>query len=365
MKIGILTLPLHTNYGGILQAYALQTVLERMGHDVRLISKKYDIEPGLIGKIRHILSPLKSFVMLYLLPEQFSKDRCRYTRRFVNKWIKKEGFISFESIPSNYYDAIVVGSDQIWRKSCAENFQFIKDIRISFLSFARNWNIKRISYAASFGTDKWEYDSNSTRDCSNLIRLFNAVSVREDSGVSLCNKYLNCEAIHLIDPTLLLSKSDYLNLINKKYKKNSGIMVYILDENEAKITYINELKKETGKPSFVTNIPDNKLHNSNSELIQPPLEKWLQSFEDADIVVTDSFHACVFSIIFNKPFIVIVNIERGASRFYSLLKMLNQEFRIVDTSKPLLFDNKLLSKPDCELSILQEKAISFLRDNLE
>ena len=99
--------------------------------------------------------------------------------------------------------------------------------------------------------------------------------------------------------------------------------------------------------------------------IQPPLEKWLQSLEDADMIITDSFHACVFSIIFNKPFIAIPNMERGASRFYSLLKMVNQECRIVDTSKPLVLDDVLLSKPDCVLSHYQEKSISFLKDNLK
>ena len=164
---------------------------------------------------------------------------------------------------------------------------------------------------------------------------------------------------------MLLSKEDYLKLIKKRYRKNSGIMTYILDEDDAKISLVEEIKKKTGKAVFRSNVPYNQLNRKVRGAIQPPLENWLQSFEDADMVITDSFHACVFSIIFNKPFIAIPNIERGASRFYSLLKMVNQEYRIVDTYKPLVLDDDLLSKPDCDLSLYQEKSISFLQMNLK
>ena len=117
MRIGILTLPLHTNYGGILQAYALQTVLERMGHEVSLINGLPSVKKrNLYGKIRHALSPIKRFVVLHLVPDHFSKNSGRYTSRFVEKWMKRDNFKSTDSIPSDYYDAIVVGSDQIWRK---------------------------------------------------------------------------------------------------------------------------------------------------------------------------------------------------------------------------------------------------------
>ena len=367
MKIGILTLPLHTNYGGILQAYALQTVLERMGHEVSLIhgSGQINIKRNLYRRIRHTLSPLRIFVSQNLIPDQFSRDSGRYTRRFKQKWIKCHDFKSTDSIPYDYYDAIVVGSDQIWRKIYVEKSKFLNHIETSFLDFAEGWDIKKISYAASFGTDEWEYDEESTKRCSELIQMFDAVSVREASGVTLCNKYLHHDAVQLLDPTMLLSKDDYLKLIKKRYRKNSGIMTYILDEDDSKNSLVEEIKKKTGKTVFRSNVSYNKLDSQVRGAIQPPLEKWLQSFEDADMVITDSFHACVFSIIFNKPFIAIPNVERGASRFYSLLKMVNQEYRIVDTSKPLVLDDVLLSKPDCDLSQYQKISISFLQKNLK
>ena len=366
MKIGILTLPLHTNYGGILQAYALQTVLERMGHEVGLINGFPNVKrENLYITIRHKLSPIKQFVSLHLIPDHFKKDSGIYTRRFVKKWIKRDDFKSIDSIPSNYYDAIVVGSDQIWRKIYVEKSHFLQNVESSFLYFARTWNIKKISYAASFGTDEWEYDERTTKNCKDLIQMFDAVSVREASGLELCRQYLHHDAVHVLDPTLLLSKEDYLKLITKRYKKRSGIMTYILDEDDTKLSLVEELKGKTGYPVFQSNISYNQIDKHVRGAIQPPLEQWLQSFDDADMVITDSFHACVFSIIFNKPFIAIPNMERGASRFYSLLRMVGQEYRIVDANKPLMLDNDILGKPNCNLSGYQKKSMSFLYENLK
>lgn len=362
MRIGILTLPLHSNYGGILQAYALQTILERMGHEVRLITC---IKPGLYGKIRHKLSPIKRIVKHCLIPNRFSKDSSRHTRKFINKWVCMDYYVSTTSINRNQYDAIVVGSDQIWRKLYVEMSPFLNTIETSFLNFAKNWNIKRISYAASFGTDEWEYSEESTKKCSELIQLFDAVSVRENSGVELCRKYLNHDAIQLLDPTMLLTKEDYLRLIPKRTNNRHGIMTYILDENEHKLALVKTIKDETGMDVFKSNVSYNDIDARKRGAVQPPVEHWIQSFEDADMVITDSFHACVFSIIFNKPFIAIPNKGRGASRFYSLLKMVNQEYRIMDTSKNTFIDETVFSKPNCDISELQKKSLAFLQDNLK
>ena len=96
MKIGILTLPLHTNYGGILQAYALQTVLERMGHEVSLISIKAKRKSGMVGILRYwILSPIKQFFIRNFVPAQYSGNRGYYTSKFIKKWIHRDFFTSY------------------------------------------------------------------------------------------------------------------------------------------------------------------------------------------------------------------------------------------------------------------------------
>ena len=364
MRIGILTLPLHTNYGGILQAYALQTVLERMGHEAGLITSEPQKKPGLYGKIRHLLSPIKWFVKQYFVPDRFTKDSSRHTRSFVNKWINQDCFVSVKSIRKDQYDAIVVGSDQIWRRLYVEKSTFLGNIETSFLDFAKNWNVKRISYAASFGTDEWEYSEESTKRCADLIQRFDAVSVREFSGIELCRKYLSHDAVHLLDPTMLLTKEDYKRLICKRIMKRNGIMTYILDEDEKKLSIVETVKNATGMEVFKSNVSYNDLDKGKRGAVQPPVEHWLQAFDDAEFVITDSFHACVFSIIFNKPFIVIPNRERGASRFQSLMDAFQQEYRMVDVNKNFILSDKLFGNPNCDVSPFRENAINYLQSNL-
>ena len=173
MKIGILTLPLHTNYGGILQAYALQTVLERMGHEVFVLDK---------GQIRH----LKVWEALWIYPKRFAVKYVKrknidifairhhnkifpiisqYTQLFIDKYIHVLKVNDFSKLNSHDFDAIVVGSDQIWRP------EYNEKIENAYLRFAELWNIKRIAYAVSFGTDKWGYTAKQTNTCTVLGAL--------------------------------------------------------------------------------------------------------------------------------------------------------------------------------------------------
>ena len=181
MKIGILTLPLHTNYGGILQAYALQTVLERMGHEVCLIEKKRKLLPFPLWKVpfvygKRILN-LSGDALPVFYEQKINRERPivgQNTDKFINKYIKRRIVNDYSDIKETDFDAIVVGSDQIWRP------KYFHEIVHAFLDFTKGWNIKRIAYAASFGTDEWEYTPQQTERCAKLVKLFDAVSVRSD-----------------------------------------------------------------------------------------------------------------------------------------------------------------------------------------
>ena len=104
------------------------------------------------------------------------------------------------------------------------------------MNFAQKWNIKRISYAAPFGTVEIEYAYMQQQKCGELVRLFDAVSVREDCGVDLCRSMFDVEAKHVLDPTMLLNSDDYIKLIaNSSVQKSKGdLMTYILDEDYQK-----------------------------------------------------------------------------------------------------------------------------------
>lgn len=368
MRIGIFTQPIHTNYGGILQAFALQTVLEQRGHKVTVIKLSL-FRPLLTFKTPFSL--IKRGIKKYIM-----KKKCRifeeryfnksylitgfYTLNFINKYIH---LIDFNKITPNMFDAIVVGSDQVWRP------KFNYPIERSFLDFTTNWNITRIAYAASFGTDEWEFTNKQTQHCRKLIKNFKAVSVREDSGIDLCKTKLDVEAIHVLDPTMLLEKEAYIKLFNTvpPVGERGDLLTYILDETKEKNDIIHKVSNATNFIPFKVNSKIEDDYAPIKERVQPPVEHWLKGFYDAKFIVTDSFHGCVFSIIFNKPFIVYANIKRGNSRIESLLKIFRLEERLINSIE--MIDEKLLKSEINWDSVNQiklswiKKSTDFLRLN--
>lgn len=341
MKIGILTLPLHTNYGGILQAYALQTFLERMGHEVIVLNRDRSIYSP---KHKQILSYTKYLIKKYCLGRKVSpfksakrknierEEREQYTSVFINKYIHTYVVKKIDKdVPKNV-DAFVVGSDQVWRHKYFTRL-FKSRIENAYLKFCEGENVKRIAYAASFGTEEWEYTEAETKECARLLALFDAVSVREESGVKLCSdKLARNDAKHVLDPTMLLSQEDYIKIVDdaETPKSSGNLMCYVLDDNADIQEMINSIAQKRGLTPFVANSKVEEKSRSNKERIQPPVERWLRGFMDAEFVVTDSFHACVFSILFHKPFVVIGNKTRGYSRFESLLKLFGLENRLIE-----------------------------------
>ena len=217
MKIGILTQPLHSNYGGLLQNYALQQTLVRAGHEVETIdwgggSGLHETLYRIKIRVLHTLFPNK-YPQLKYRPNK--KERAiiqRNTNHFINTYINHtEAMHSYEEFvkqaSKGKYDAYVVGSDQCWRP-CYNAF-----LPSMFLDFVQDKQVKRIAYAASFGTDKWEFTPQQTAVCVPLAKKFDMVSVREDSGVKLCKEHLGVDAVHVLDPTMLLTKEEYIQLI--------------------------------------------------------------------------------------------------------------------------------------------------------
>lgn len=338
MKVGIITLPCYTNYGGILQAYALSHVLQGMGcvTEVVYIRRRWHL-PLWKKPFAYVKRAVKKYVLrrpAWVFYERKAAKEwpvvIQNSFKFVEKHTPYRVYESYSSIQEADYEAFVVGSDQVWRPEYFKSSSEGSDIREAYLHFARKWNVRRIAYAASFGVDYWEYTPQQTAECARLAKLFDAIGVREESGVGLCRHHLNVDAKHVLDPTMLLSRNDYEALIDEAPTPHKGeILNYILDYDEGKIKFIGEAERTFGKHSFRVNSRIEEWWAPLAERIQPSVESWLQSFRDADLVITDSFHACVFSIIFNKPFYVLGNKERGLTRVHSLLSMFNLEDRIV------------------------------------
>lgn len=330
MRVAILTLPLHTNFGGILQAYALQTVLERIGNDVCVL----EISRPAVSKWSRCAIFVKRLIKFIIRKETaFYGSRTEWeivnsnTQRFICNYIHQKSISNLMSLHEGDFDAVVVGSDQIWRT------EYYQPISNAYLAFAKGWkNIKRIAYAPSFGTDDWKYSSQETHECSSLLKMFDAVSVRESSGVSLCKEYFGVDAVQMLDPVLLLEKEVYLALAYSVTRKHGHYMLScFLDASEEKESIAKSLSCKYGLSLFRNNNPDTECYSLSFEKrIQSPVEEWIAGFRDAEFVITDSFHGCVFSILFNKPFAVILNEKRGNCRIHSLLDMFGLEWCIIE-----------------------------------
>lgn len=267
MRIGILTLPLHTNYGGILQAYALQTVLERMGHEASVITTPNKAE---LPVWKWPYSYPKRMIRKYILgknePFFFESYYNRvypivgqYTLQFINKYIHCFEVGKLLDLKEKDFDAFVVGSDQVWRP-----MYYPTRIENAYLDFARDWNVKRMAYAASFGTSDWEYTAGQTRRCRELLRKFDVVSVREESAVELCRKFFGVNVSHVLDPTMLLDVQDYVDLVKRADipKSKGTLLCYILDETESTTDLISRLASETGGGSFPRKFTCGRLERS-------------------------------------------------------------------------------------------------------
>ncbi len=343
MKLGILTQPLHGNYGGLLQAYALQRVLRGLGHDAWMVrlSPLYGehmpaaqrfrqelvwaatglIAPALRDPEAVELSRMRAFADKYVCPQTRLVSRPADLARLCNEKLRFEGY--------------VVGSDQVWRPC------YNPHLGSMFLDFAAEKSVRRVAYAASFGVDQWEYDTVQTAACSALARRFDAVSVREDSAIGLCRRYLGVAALQVLDPTLLLEREEYATLVSTAGdpQRDGSLFCYLFDRTAKNLDIVNRVARRTGLVPFETRAAYpptwHHLRQHREDCIVPGVTAWLRSFMDARMVVTDSFHGCVFSIIFGKPFIAIGNEERGTARFMSLLGMMGLENRLLKTGAEL------------------------------
>lgn len=382
MRIGILTLPFNINYGGVIQCYALQTVLQRMGHEVVVLNRKFDNPPLIVVMLR-LVSIVKCFVRRYVfgnesikLSNPFSHFYYIYVkypimdnraiRDFVHSYFKITSSKASSRALRSYVlrhklDCIVVGSDQVWRECYCP---CITDYFLGFLP--SGCKVRKIAYAASFGVQDSPISARWLDECIRLAGRFDALSVREDSGVTLMQEVFGLQAKRVLDPTMLLEREDYRLLVSKEDKAaaSTGVLAYILDKTPEKKQIMDDVAGKLQLPcqSF---IPD-----AEKVCVLPSVGQWLAAFDRAGFVITDSFHGCVFSILFRKNFIVILNKNRGADRFHSLLKQFGLQNRLISGYGDLKKKAGELFKPidyaavEEKLSRLKADSLRFLREAL-
>lgn len=268
----------------------------------------------------------------------------------------KEIKLSYDELKEKDYDFLVVNSDQTW-VNVTPNYL----LDYGYLKFAEHWNIRKFIYGASYPLNFWIYRNDFNIKAGNLLKKFSGVSVREINTVSLAEKYLRVKPEFVLDPTLLIDKKYYLNLI-KDYKNNyinfNYICIYQLDKND-RLNYFIE------NSSRILNFTIHKVDINKDNYV----EDFIYCINNSRAVITDSYHGTIFSILFEKPFFSIINYRRGNTRFTSLKKALNIHDRILCPLKDN-FINKthlLIEKFTVNKTLfdsMKKKSMNFLKKNL-
>ena len=388
MKLAIITQPLFDNYGGILQCYPLQTILQRMGHEVVVLNRRGPKERlSLWLFLLRCVSVIKCIIRRYILgqkqwaiikpwatwyvPDKRQRKTSahrKFLRQFIHEHFHQSSLLTSTDDMARWAnthpcDAFVVGSDQVWRGA------YNADVTESFCSFLPDTDPRRrIVYAASFGTEYVDISPEKLPECRRLAQFFSAVSVREQSAIRLAKEALGIEPQWVLDPTMLLTADDYRSLWQHEESQWEGITTYVLDASEEKSQIQHDVSQTLSLPVNALMLPPIDQDGKLVDMI--PVEGWLKAFAQASFVITDSFHGCVFSIIHRKPFIAIANRERGIDRFTSLLGYFGLMDRLIFSLEEYQQKRSSLLTPIDYVPIVQKHeearaaSLTFLREAL-
>ena len=352
MKIGIITLPLHTNYGGILQAYALQTVLERMGHQVDILEEPLVYKHASLNRyIRRILKKCvgkRSIINYEGFMRKWQPRVAANINQFINTYIHRR-IVNFDSLSDGEYDAFVVGSDQIWRKQSTGRFNpiYFADNPI----FAK----KHIAYAASMG--KLHSEDGDLQFLHDKLQKFDAISVREASLCQLVNRAGFASKV-VLDPTLLLTKEDWNNTIpTRRLVKEDYLLFYNMQKNAFNYDAVERFANSKGL-KVVEIRPDSSHKKNVFSLIGP--EEFLSLVRYSSFVITSSFHGLAFSVIYEKQF--FCSYSEKADRAKTLLSSLQLGDRLIMPGLDILPTCENIDYKHSKLLFehMKEESINFL-----
>lgn len=344
-KIATLTFHRAINYGAILQTYALQKSLEKLGCDTEVLDYRSDFLENLHNP--HNISKYKSFLhyCYSVLKNRVKKDNRKAFREFSESYLKISEKYSKSNIKNaaDEYKAVIVGSDQVWNYNCTD---FDKTYFLDFLSDKK----QKYSYAASIGV-KLE-DGKICGEYKSLLSDFSVLSVREEQARMELNK-LDLFSQTSLDPTLLLSGDEWRKIaVKPKGNFKKYVLVYVITPTKSIFDIAKKLSRKYGMEIiYINEFLFNKFGVKNKSRITP--NEWLWLFDNADFIVTNSFHGTAFSVNLKKQFYVEplpvkTNVN---SRIYDFLNILNLNDRIITTPerleyKPLKYDG--ISFEECK-----------------
>ena len=358
MKVAIITLSGHSNYGNRLQNYALQKFLSNYVDVVDTIwyeDNKFLPEKPLWNWKILIKCIINRNNIRNNMKHSYGKDCIREynIKKFSDKYINIKYDYKIKSYLNREYDYFIVGSDQVW------NPQYKQYYSEKFLKFADKE--KRLSYAASFGVK--EINDNKVKNIfKNSLREMKYISVREVDGAKLIKNLIGVNVEVLVDPTILISKEEWkdIEICPEWYKGKKYILTYFLGKPSSII--MNLAKKKNWE---IFNLMD----KNNFNLYTSRVEEFIYLVEHAELVATDSFHACVFSILMNTPFLVVNRQQKGVadmtSRIDTLMDLFGYQDRYIVNSKCKLSDEEILNMDFSKVKAIQEREKKRSKDFLE
>lgn len=339
-KIGIAAVTYKENFGSALQTYATQYTLEKMGYDARIFEIKGVHREIHIKKLLYYAGRMFDSVELkYLLAnlksrsrktasastDQYAQEmnvRKQVYAEFNKKWNKMlpavKGWKAL-SEQASQMDAVVVGSDQLWRPSnivgCYFTLEFVPD------------NVKKISFSTSFGVP--ELPKKLHKHANKFLSRINFISVRENSGADIVKKESGRGATVVCDPTMMLTAEDWMHIQDEKpFAEGKYILMYLMGDNPEQREFVKQLSKKTGCRiigllhgatyiAYDEDVADEKPFNVGPS-------EFVNLIRNAEYVCTDSFHCCVFSILNSTKFFAFRRWPDGSKfsandRLYTLL----------------------------------------------
>lgn len=360
-KVACLTFHDSSNYGAVLQAYALQYKLSKLGYNYSIInySNAEKFKHDSLLKKNKELDIFHYFYKLLSFPYNLYKKNkfLKFSDKFLNITKKHNKFSELQCL-SKEYDFIICGSDQVW------NAEMVRFDQAYFLKFVDEKK-KKIAYAASFG--KAILNRESSEFYYRMLQDFDKISVREKNGEYIVKKIANKNAKVVLDPTLLLGISEWKNIAIMPEYNIPYILVYVLRHDPLILNFINLLKNKTGMKLVYISRGLVPMVREGATSIPSP-EEWVGLFLKASFVVTNSFHGTAFSVNFNRPFFTFINgnpKDGTNSRIVDFLDLVGLRYRLnMDLDSNLDLKSPDFSFANKQLELHREFSLKFLRDSL-
>ncbi len=365
-KVGILTFSYSSNPGSVLQAYALQNTISSIsGFDASIINyTKTRAGKPVFGKTV-FFGPVKSWSISKIIKWIICIMAYPLRMRKYEKFFKKNynhyssDMYTREDLPDveKKYDIFVVGSDQVW------NFGSPQVDTTHFFDFVKDGS-KKISYAASFG--QVGVPEEKREIVKELISDFSAISVREPDGVNIVSELTGRQATWVLDPSLLLDKQQYHKLA-KKPKQKGYVFLYLREDSPRLMEFSEKLAESQGLT--VIKVLNHWLCKDGKPLIALGPNEWLGYMENADYIVTNSFHGICFSVIFERQ-LFVDRLKGAASSTNPRIEGMLKQFELTNRSIDSFESINSLEAIDYNLvnaikSRRKEESLHFLKEALE